>query len=123
MSLIEPPVQSHTTENSSAHGMGLHREAAHKSALTKRLSHSTAFVTLLVIAGFVCAWWIAATYLVRDPVLLPSPSGFSTRFAQLIKGASFWQDVKASTERAVIGWGVGVTAGILVGTRHVVRRL
>lgn len=116
MSLTEPAIRTDPGHDESPARTDVDREAAPGPGLAKRLIGSTLFITLLVVIAFIGVWWLVAAYVINDPVLLPSPSGVATRFGQLIRTSAYWQDVKASTERAVLGWGVGVAAGVLVGS-------
>lgn len=99
-------------------GVGRRRRSAsgrlHVSPAVAQTLTSIASVALVVIV-----WWVAADYLVRDPVILPTPSGVAAKAQHLAFPApgalSIWPQIGESVERVLIGWGLAVVAGVPFG--------
>jgi NitT/TauT family transport system permease protein/taurine transport system permease protein len=101
---------------------------ARRRARTRRLGTGAAGLVVLAVL-----WQIAAT-LVKDPVFLPSVTQTVQAFLHYIdrpypsQGSPLWYDALTSLRRILIGFAIGVAAGVTLGSvmsasrvvRHVV---
>jgi taurine transport system permease protein len=73
---------------------------------------------LISIGAILGIWWVFAV-LVDNSLLLPSPAATFQTFLDLAWGdrgqLSLWPNALISLQRVVVGWGLGVLAGVLVG--------
>jgi taurine transport system permease protein len=76
---------------------------------------------LTALGSIACAiglWWLIAIVIIRDPLLLPTPRSVFGNLLHLMntRGSfNLWSNIWASVKRVLIGWIIGVTAGISVG--------
>jgi ABC-type nitrate/sulfonate/bicarbonate transport system permease component len=88
---------------------------ARRRARTRRLATGAAG-----LIGLALVWQIAAT-IIRDPVFLPSVTQTAQTFAHYFnqpypsQGKPLWYDALISLRRILIGFGVGVVAGVALG--------
>jgi taurine transport system permease protein len=87
-----------------------------RRARTRRLATGAAG-----LVGLGMVWQIAASIL-RDPVFLPSVSQVATTFVHYFnrpypaQGSPLWYDALTSLRRILIGFGIGVGAGVTLGS-------
>jgi ABC-type nitrate/sulfonate/bicarbonate transport system permease component len=88
---------------------------ARRQARTRRLATGAAG-----LIGLAIVWQVAAT-IVRDPVFLPSATQTVQTFAHYFdrpypsQGSPLWYDALTSLRRILIGFAVGVVAGVTLG--------
>jgi ABC-type nitrate/sulfonate/bicarbonate transport system permease component len=89
---------------------------ARRRARTRRLATGAAG-----LIGLGVVWQVAAT-IIRDPVFLPSVSQTVTTFLHYFdrpypsQGTPLWLDALTSLRRILVGFGVGVAAGVILGS-------
>ncbi|MDR5701666.1 ABC transporter permease [Agromyces aerolatus] len=73
-------------------------------------------ISLVAIAILIGLWWLAAVA-IDDPVVLPSPPEVAMRAVELLGTGSgnMWPDIGASLARVLIGWSLGIVAGVVLG--------
>jgi taurine transport system permease protein len=80
---------------------------------------STAGLAVISFLLLIGVWWFAASVILRDPVLLPTPGAVAERFFDLAFPGpgqeSLWPNTFASLRRVLVGWGAGVAAGVVLG--------
>jgi ABC-type nitrate/sulfonate/bicarbonate transport system permease component len=96
---------------------------ARRRAHTRRLATGAAGLLVLVLI-----WQLVAT-LLADPVTLPSATQTAQAFAHYLvrpypsQGDPLWFDALTSLRRILIGFAIGVTAGVVLGSAMSASRL
>jgi ABC-type nitrate/sulfonate/bicarbonate transport system permease component len=107
-------------------GIELDESAAHDDLAAYRRSRRRARTRRLAtgaagLVGLAVVWQIAASIL-RDAVFLPSVTQTVSTFFHYItrpdptQGSPLWYDALTSTRRILIGFGIGVGAGVTLGS-------
>jgi sulfonate transport system permease protein len=60
-------------------------------------------------------WWVAARQGWVAPQVLPSPEDVGTTLAELVRSGEMADNLWISAQRVLFGFGVGATAGLLLG--------
>ena len=68
---------------------------------------------LLITVFWIALWWIAATYIVRQEILLPSPMQVLQRLRELMQEKDFYIATLTSLLRIFIGILIAMILGIV----------
>lgn len=81
------------------------------------------FLRGIAVAAFWLALWQVVAVAVHEEVLLVGPLDVLLRLGELVRTATFWATVAASMGRVVMGFALGVAAGVLLAAATSVSRL
>ncbi|HUZ09695.1 MAG TPA: ABC transporter permease [Acidimicrobiales bacterium] len=94
------------------------------SQLRRRANRRAQVVTAVVGLAIVVGIWELVVIGLRPPaVKLPPPAAVFATLGHLLASSAFRTDVLVSLRRVVLGWAIGSTAGILVGSLAGLTRL
>ncbi len=116
------PVLTEVGELADRDDLAAYRKARRR-AHTRRLATGAAGLLVLVLI-----WQLVAT-LLADPVTLPSATQTAQAFAHYLgrpypsQGDPLWFDALTSLRRILIGFAIGVTAGVVLGSAMSASRL
>lgn len=65
--------------------------------------------------ALVCLWQVASTRAWINPRLYPSPTDIVAKTGDLWERGLLWEAIRSTTKRMLIGYGIGATAGVVVG--------
>ena len=69
----------------------------------------------IVFATLFSFWQWGSSSGFIDPIILPSPLEIGTALWSLVESGDIWRHISASLYRMLLGWSIGVAAGLLVG--------
>jgi NitT/TauT family transport system permease protein len=104
---------AHAPEGTARRGVGI---PSRLGRMLRGVPIATIFWPTLVVFVTLAIWeWLSQTGVV-DPILVPAPTEIADAFGRLVNTYFFWEATWVTTQEAVIGFALGVSAAYIVGT-------